>query len=769
MTTWYSKCRSFIPALAFSAQAEFSMTRKLLFCTLLPVLALAYLSALSGTGTLDPLESGFRNPPREARVHCYWWWLNSNTDEAAITRDLEEMKAKGYGGALLCDANGSNQFKNRAVPAGPTFGSPAWRKLYRHALGEASRLGLEISLNITSGWNLGGPGVKPEEASKILTFARTTLQGPATIHRMLPVPPKKNNFYHDIAVLAYPLHRGPALADPDGRQPIQRLADKAAFKEFGWSMPVTTPLLQDLPAQPNEEDTQLNEIINVTEHMTPSGDFNWGAPAGAWEILRIGYTDSGAVVSTASGAWQGLAIDYLDHKALESYWRQNVTPLLSDARPYLGKTLRYLVTDSWELGGTNWTTRFRDEFQKRRGYNLLRYLPVVSGRIVQDRNTSNRFLNDLRKTVGDLIIDEHYAVFAKLAAREGLGIHPESGGPHGAPIDALRTLGVSTFPQTEFWAQSPTHRSTDEDRFFVKEGASAAHTYSKTIVGAEGMTSIGPQWEETIWNDLKPTFDQAICAGLNFLLWHTFTSSPKSAGLPGQEYFAGTHLNPNVTWWNSAGPFISYINRTQFLMQQGLPVADVVYYYGDQVPNFVQLKAADPAKVLPGYDYDVMDEKALVYRMTVKNGRLTLPDGTSYRLLVLPQLPNISLPALWKVGALVSQGAQVLGPKPQRPRVWKKARREMRKSKNSLNRSGATAANPALRSILLGKAASFARKEREPYSKSRKFFQISNGTPLIREHPWTTFTVRVEMRMSTLYEMLSPIRLLHTLLSGPLM
>ncbi len=340
--------------------------------------------------------------------------------------------------------------------------------------------------------------------------------------------------------------------------------------------------------------------------------------------------------------------------------------LLADARPYLGRTLRYLATDSWELGGTNWTPRFREAFRKARGYDPLPFLPVFAGRIVDDRETSNRFLNDVRRTVGDLIIAEHYVPFAELAARYGLGIHPESGGPHGAPIDALQTLGASAFPQTEFWARSATHRTRDEERFFVKQAASAAHIYGKTLVAAEGMTSIGPQWDESIWNNLKPTFDQAACEGLNRLIWHTFTSSPKEAGLPGQEYFAGTHLNPNVTWWNEAGAFLRYINRSQFLLQQGRPVADVAYYYGDHVPNFVRVKSDDPARVLPGYDYDVVNEDVLVHRMSVRDGRVVLPDGVSYRVLVLPDRENISLPALRAVRRLVDAGAVVVGPKPVR-------------------------------------------------------------------------------------------------------
>jgi hypothetical protein len=629
--------------------------------TILLLAVLASATLLVSRQPRDPLEAGFADPPPEARLRCYWWWLNGNTNEAAITRDLEQMHAKGYGGALLVDADGSGQEGNRKVPAGPLFGSPRWRELYRHALREAARFHLEISLNVVSGWNLGGPGVKPEQAAKLLTFSRVTVRGPAAIHRPLPPPPAAVGFYRDIAVLAYPLRHGEAMP----ARPIRQLALKTASLELGMSAPDTRPLLRDLAAQPGEQDAAVADVIDVSGHMTPDGTFTWQAPAGAWEILRVAYMASGAKVSTSSGAWQGLAIDYLDRAEFETYWRQNIEPLLADAKPYLGKTLRYLVTDSWELGGVNWTGSFRQEFRTRRGYDPLPYLPVVSGRILDSRATSNRFLNDLRRTVADLIIANHYRPFAEFAARYGLGIHPESGGPHGAPLDALETLGVSTFPQMEFWARSPIHRVRDDERFFMKQGSSAAHTYGKTLVAGEGMTSIGPQWEESIWQNLKPTFDQAVCEGLNRLVWHTFTSSPKEAGLPGQEYFAGTHLNPNVTWWNKSGPFLAYLNRTQFLLQQGLPVSDVLYYYGDNAPNFVQYKGADPAQVLPGYDYDAIDEWALGHRAAVKDGRIVLPEGTSYELLVLPDRPGISLAALRAVQKLVAGGAQVLGPRPE--------------------------------------------------------------------------------------------------------
>jgi hypothetical protein len=615
------------------------------------------------------MEQGFRDPPVSARMQCYWWWLNGNTTPETITRDLEEMKQKGYGGVMIVDANGADQNGNRDVPAGPMFGSPEWTVLYLHALDTAAKLDLTVSLNILSGWNLGGPMVRPEEASKILTWSHLTVEGPKSIAQQLPQPATSNGFYRQIAVLAYPLQHGAALAGQagdQGRKPIRALAMKSAALETGFSMPDSIPLLEDFAAVPGEQDTDLKDVRDISNEVQPDGTLRWDVPAGEWEILCIGYTDSDAKVSTSSGAWQGLAIDYMDHTAFDSYWDRVVVPLLAVSKPYLGKSLKYLVTDSWELGGTNWTARFRDEFTRRRGYDPLPYLPVVAGRIVEDRDTSNRFLADLRRTVGDLIVSEHYDVFAEHAARYGLGIHPESGGPHGAPIDALETFRSSAFPQTEFWAMSVEHRTAPRERFFVKEAASAAHIYGKNVASDEGMTSIGPQWSESIGRDLKPTFDQALTEGMNLLIWHQFTSAPKENGLPGYEYFAGTHLNTNVTWWPEAGAFIGYINRCDFLLQQGQPVADLLYYYGDHVPNFVRLKQDDPAHVLPGYDYDVTDEDALLNRLRMDNGRIVTPEGIAYKMLALPATSTISLPVLRKIEQYVRDGGVVIGMPPAR-------------------------------------------------------------------------------------------------------
>lgn len=771
------------------------------------------LAVSAAIGEEVSLDSGWESPPQEARLRAYWWWLNGCVTRKAITHDLEEMKAKGFGGALICDADGSSQDGNERAPHGPDFFSPEWRELFKHTLREADRLGLEMSLNIQSGWNLGGPVVPADDAAKKLVWSEITVTGPTDFHAALPQPNHRDGYYRDAIVVAYPAKvksddspgvrvtassaqpshpvdclidgdsatfwvsegaqpgKGPSsdrpewidftfatptkidrliilprfgygphqcrflasddgrdfglvaeftlpnqrdeievtfsaseakvfrllilgaydrgvlenprnvqicelrLSGPDGRwprlpkrPPIRNWAEKAGYKPLHFSAPDTTPLLEEDPPVPGEEDVTPEKVVDLTDKLAADGTLSWQVAEGTWVILRFGYTISDrAYVSTCSQGWEGYALDVLDAGAFQRYWDRIVEPLITDAGPLAGKTLKYLHTDSWEIEPLNWTPTLPEEFQRRRGYALTPWMPVLAGRIVGDRQASHRFLYDFRKTLGDLVIDNHYQLFRDNAHKHGLQIHPESGGPHAVPIDAQRCLGFNDVPMSEFWAWSWRHRIGDANRFFVKQPASAAHTYGRRLVAAEGFTTIGPHWQETLWDNLKPSIDKACCEGFNLLFWHAFVCSPQEYGLPGLQYFAGTHLNPNVTWWSKSNPFFDYINRCQFMLQQGLFVADACYYYGDHVPNFAQHKRTDPAGVLPGYDYDVITAEALLTRVKVESGRLVLPDGMSYRVLVLPKHRVISLPVLRKVAELAEAGATIVGPRPNEP------------------------------------------------------------------------------------------------------
>ncbi|SEN77071.1 alpha-L-rhamnosidase [bacterium A37T11] len=614
------------------------------------------LGAQTGRDGEDLSEQTFLHPPSVYGNGCFWWWLNGNVIKASITHDLEEMQKKGYAAAIIFDAGGADQGGNAAVPAGPLFGSPAWVALFKHACSEAARLGIELSLSIQSGWNLGGPNVTPQEAAKLLTWSETRISGGTKQATRLEVPPIRHNFYRDIAVLAIPV-KGPVQA-----KPLSNLTIKGAFTEAAFSAGDMRYLLEEDQADTaGVQYASAKDVLDLSDRMKPDGTLNWQAPAGEWQVMRFGYTNNGAEVSTSSGNWKGLVVDYLSKAHFQRYWDRNVEPLLKSIGPLAGKTLRYLHTDSWELGGSNWTEDLRKEFSDRRKYDLLPYLPVIAGKVIGNRDLSNRFMADFRKTLGDCVADNHYATFAADAHTYGIGIHPESAGPHAGPIDGIKNYGRSDLVLSEFWSPS-NHRPTPERRYFVKQASSAAHIYGKKLVGAEGFTTIGRHWNDVLWQHMKQSFDHEVCAGLNRLYIHTFTNSPKEMGMPGQEYFAGTHFNPNVTWWNESGAFLQYVRRVQYMLQEGRFVGDVLYYYGDQVPNIATLKAHDPAGALPYYDYDVVDDEKLM-DLRVNDGRLTLPSGMRYRVLVLPDHAVMTVSALEKVKELVQAGAEVIGPK----------------------------------------------------------------------------------------------------------
>ena len=616
---------------------------------------------LTATSWGDSLETGFRHPPPDTGIRCWWWWLNSNVTKDAITRDLEAMRDKGFSGALIYDANGANAGGNLPVPGGPTFASEKWVELFKHAIKEADRSGVELGMSIQSGYDLGGPDVTLEMAAKTLTWSEIELTGPTSYAKTLPEPKSKEAYYRDIAVLAYRVKKDGTA----GRKPIRDLALKSSFSELGLSAPDCRFLLDDHPAEAGEADTAVEEILNLTNKLSPSGRLSWDIPAGKWCILRFGYTYNGSVVHMPSQGWNGRVLDYLSREAISLYLDQVVVPLFEAIGPAAGTTIKHLQTDSFEAGGMNWTEHFPQEFKKYRGYDPIPYLPVIAGKIVQDRQTSNSFLADFRKTISDCIANNHYQVFSDFARKYNTGIMPEAGGPHAGPFDGMKNLGRNDeIVMSEFWSPSP-HRPEPVDRFFVKQASSVAHIYGKKLIGAESFTTVGPHWNDVLWRLQKPSFDHEVCSGLNLVYLHTFVCSPKNMGIPGQEYFAGTHFNPQVTWWNYSDGFFGYLNRCQYLLQQGRFVAQVLYYYGDHVPNIARLKEDDPAKVLPGYDYDVTNEEILL-RLKVVDGEILAPSGIGYRLLVLPDHKVLSLETLEKVNELLNQGATVFGPKPER-------------------------------------------------------------------------------------------------------
>ncbi len=578
------------------------------------------------------LTAGFKNPGRQARPRAYWNWLNGAVTLDGLTRDLEEAKDKGLVGLEMWDTEAMRN-PGGFVPAGPPFMGPESVASMHHAMKEAKRLELELGLVTSSGWNAGGPWVPPELASKNLFFASVVVSGPGQIKQRLPFPevpldcPKGTDglpkWYLDVAVLAWPDSRDKVIED-------------------------------------------LSKVVNLTEELK-DGELNWTAPAGHWQVVRYVCSNNGQQLIAASPNSKGPFIDFLDPDATRFHFRYIIDKLGLKKGGDPDCPLKYLEVDSMELHeGIQWTPKFPDWFKKYHGYDPVAWLPVLAGWTVKDKVTSDRFEYDYKKTVSDLLIFSHYTTGSEVCAEYGLELAGEAGGPgppiwDSCPVDSLKALGSVSIPRGEFWILN------QNNIFLVKEIASAAHIYGKPYVDAESWTT----WRR--WKDSpfvrKQIVDRAFCEGLNRITYHGYSHSPKEAGYPGRSYHAGVDMNPQVVWWSKARPFMDYLARCCHMLQQGLFVADVAYYYGDQAPNFWPLFHNVPEKPLlaglgAGFDYDVVNSEVIVNRMSVKDGRLLFPDGMSYRVLVLPDQRDMQLEVLTKLEELVSQGATIIGPKP---------------------------------------------------------------------------------------------------------
>ena len=440
---------------------------------------------------------------------------------------------------------------------------------------------------------------------------------------------------------------------------------------------------EDLAALPDDHPLQIKDRLDLTGKVSEEGTLNWDVPAGTWKVVRIGRTTTGQKLAFGDG----LVTDYLNPAAMDKHYEQGIKPLLGDAGALVGKTWQYSIEDNFEADLMySWTPKMLEEFKTRRGYDPAPYLSALAGEIVDSVEITDRFLADVRRTIADCAADQHYGRWAELAHADGLKVRAEAGGQHHPRLyfnDGLMNQGRVDVPVAEFWEielwkenqGAPADHNTittpgwmdAAQNVNAKQAASAGHLYGKKMVASEAFTSGGrrARWG-TAPADLLMHANTAFCEGINALSIHGSATSGPENGLPGKSVFGGIHFSHNQTWWNQgAEGLLSYLSRCCYILRQGLFVADVLYYSGDEVPNFISPKNIDPSRGF-GYDYDVCNSEIILTRLSVKDNRIVLPDGMSYRVLVLPERPVMPLAVVKKIEQLVAAGVTVVGPKPHR-------------------------------------------------------------------------------------------------------
>ena len=614
-----------------------SNSRKAAVCLCVSALVLLGGAVLCrGEERASALDKGFLTPPDSARPWVYWFWLNGNVTKAGITADLEAMQRVGIGGVLIMEVD-------QGAPLGPVaFMGPQWRELFRHVVAESQRLGLEVNMNDDAGWNgSGGPWIKPEQSMQKVVWSETALEGPRSFDGTLPQPQAVAGFYRDIAVLAFPA---------PGAYRIENIQVKACY-QVGGVGPAPKTIL------PPAMTIDRARVADLSKLMDKSGRLRWEVPAGKWTVLRFGHTSTGMENAPSPASGRGLECDKLSKEGIEAAFAGMIAKLIADVGPAAGKTLVATHVDSWENGAQNWTARMREEFQTRRGYDLLPWLPVMTGRVVGSLEVSERFLWDLRRTVSELVVENYAGHLRELARDHGMRLSIEA---YGGPCDNLSYAGRADEPMCEFWVGGGAMST-------CKEMASAAHTYGKRILGAESFTADDSERWLHHPATVKALGDQAFCDGVNRFVFHRYAMQPWLDRRPGMTMGPwGLHYERTETWWEWTPPWHAYLARCQYLLRQGLFVADLCYLTGEGSPNGLpprgQLNPVPPA----GCDYDGCTAEVVLSRMSVRDGRLVLPDGMSYRALVLPSGNAMTPALLGKIRELVRAGATVLGPPPER-------------------------------------------------------------------------------------------------------
>ena len=442
---------------------------------------------------------------------------------------------------------------------------------------------------------------------------------------------------------------------------ISRFEEKAGFANLLSFEGFATPPVSAADAIRKED------VVDLTSKMHADGTLDWTPPPGRWVVLRFGYSLTGVTNHPASPEGTGLEVDKLSRDDVREYMNTYLDNYKSAVGPLMGRQgLKYVINDSWEAGTANWTDNMIAEFTRRRGYDPRPWMPVLTGRVIESSESSERFLWDFRKTLGDLLAEYHYDQITAMLHERGMGHYGESHEEGRAFIgDGMEVKRSNDVPMSAMWTQKPgVNKDLPGYNADIRESASVAHIYGQNLVAAESMTASSGAWA---WSPatLKPTADKEMAMGLNRFVIHTSVHQPLLEKKPGLSLGPfGQWFTRNETWAEQATPWVRYLARSCYLLQQGHFAADIAYFYGED-SNLTALFGKQGPDVPEGYNFDYFNADALVHLLSFENGQLATPSGMRYHVLALDaHSQHMSLPVLRKIRDLVQAGAVVSGPKP---------------------------------------------------------------------------------------------------------
>ena len=406
-----------------------------------------------------------------------------------------------------------------------------------------------------------------------------------------------------------------------------------------------------------------DEIQDVTQYMTADGKLLWNAPSDqAWTILRFGHVNEGRQNKPAPPAGTGWECDKLSTEGPEAHFAGYIGRLVNGTLQ--GGMLNGMLLDSWECYTQTWTQKMESEFIERMGYNLRTWLPALVGYVIDNPETTSRFLIDWRSVVGDLFANKFYCRMAELGHEQGLTVVYETAAGDVFPADIMEYFKYADFPMCEFWHPYSTGYVGSLNFKPIKPTASAARLYGKTRVAAESFTAFDLHWNEH-FEFLKDYADYHFIEGVTHNVFHTYTHNPQIGFLPPGTSMGskiGTPFLRGQTWWPYMKEFTTYLARCSYMLERGRPVSDVLWYLGDEISHKPDQEYPFPE----GYKYDYCNPDVLLNRLSVKDGLVMTPEGLSYRFIWIPENKRMRPETLEHLYQMIQEGTTVVANAPKR-------------------------------------------------------------------------------------------------------
>ena len=431
--------------------------------------------------------------------------------------------------------------------------------------------------------------------------------------------------------------------------------------EAAWDLRSYERSADDIMQSPNAYLTS-EEIIDITQHMTSDGKLAWNAPKeDAWTILRIGHVNEGRKNAPAPPAGTGWECDKLSTEGPEAHFAGYIGRLTDGALQ--GGMLNGMLLDSWECYSQTWTLKMEQEFNERKGYALRSWIPAIFGYVIDNPETTSRFLRDWRSVIGDLFANKFYRRMAELGHEQGLTVVYETAGGDVFPADIMEYFKHADFPMCEFWHPYTTGYVGSLNFKPIKPTTSAARLYGKPRVAAESFTSFDLHWNEH-FEFLKDYADYHFIEGVTHNVFHTYTHNPQINFLPPGTSMGskiGTPFLRGQTWWPYMKEFTTYLARCSYLLERGQSVSDVLWYLGDEISHKPDQEYPFPA----GYKYDYCNPDVLLNRLSVKDGMVVTPEGLSYKFIWIPENKRMLPETLERIQTLLEEGATIVANAPK--------------------------------------------------------------------------------------------------------